>query len=72
VPRRPVGHRENDKRGGERSEWHYPAEDRGQYLDELVLEFSEAYARRVERLEPIVAAVAERWKLELEAVPVEA
>jgi hypothetical protein len=37
-----------------------------------VLDFSEAYARHVERLEPIVRAVAERWELELEPVPVEA
>ena len=72
MPRRPVGHRENDKRGGERGEWHYSAEDCGQYLDGLVLEFSEANVRRVERLEPIVAAVAERWKLEPAPVPVEA
>jgi hypothetical protein len=61
-----------DKRGGERGEWHYAAEDRGQYLDGLVLDFSEAYARRVERLEPIAAAVAERWELELEPAPVKA
>ncbi|MDQ3401306.1 MAG: hypothetical protein M3470_09910 [Chloroflexota bacterium] len=65
-------HRFYDKRGGERGEWHYSAEDRGQYLDGLVLEFSEAYARHVECLEPIVAAVAERWELELEPVPIEA
>jgi hypothetical protein len=65
-------HRFYDKRGGERGEWHYSAEDRGQYLAGLVLEFSEAHARHVERLEPIVAAVADRWQLELEPVPVEA
>lgn len=61
-----------DKRGGERGEWHYAAEDRGQYLDGLVLDFSEAYARHVERLEPIIVTVAERWQLELEPAPVEA
>jgi hypothetical protein len=65
-------HRFYDKRGGERGEWHYSAEDRGRYLDGLVLEFSEAYARHVEGLEPIVAAVAERWELELERMPVDA
>jgi hypothetical protein len=65
-------HRFYDKRGGERGEWHYSGEDRGQHLDGLVLDFSEAYARHVERLEPIVAAAAERWELELEPVPVEA
>jgi hypothetical protein len=37
-----------------------------------VLDFSEAYARHLERLEPIVAAIAERWELEVEPVPVEA
>jgi hypothetical protein len=65
-------HRFYDKRGGERGEWHYAAEDRGQYLDGLVLDFSEVYARHVERLEPIIAAVAERWQLDVEPVPVEA
>lgn len=65
-------HRFYDKRGGERGEWHYSAEDRGQYLDGLVLESADAYSRHVERLEPIIAAAAEQWRLELEPVPVEA
>jgi hypothetical protein len=38
----------------------------------MVLEFAETYARHVDRLEPIVATVAERWKLDVEPAPVEA
>ena len=66
-------HRFYDKRGGERGEWHYEVEDRpGHFVDGLVLELSEAYARHVARLEPIIAAVGERWELHPEARPVEA
>jgi hypothetical protein len=66
-------HRFYDKRGGEHGEWHYEVEDRpGHFVDGLVLEFSEAYAGHVERLEPIIATVGERWELELEPAPVEA
>jgi hypothetical protein len=66
-------HRFYDKRGGERGEWHYEVEDRpGHFVDGLVLDVSEAYAGHVERLDPIIAAVGERWELQLEPAPVEA
>jgi hypothetical protein len=66
-------HRFYDKRGGGRGEWHYEVEDRpGHFVDGMVLEFAETYARHVDRLEPIVATVAERWKLDVEPAPVEA
>ena len=66
-------HRFYDKRGGERGEWHYAVEDRpGHFVDGLLLEFSEAYASHVGRLEPIIATVGERWELQLEPAPVEA
>ncbi len=63
-------HRFYDKRGGERGEWHYEVEDRpGHFVDGLVLEFSEAYARHVERLEPLIVTIGERWELQVEAAP---
>jgi hypothetical protein len=66
-------HRFYDKRGGERGEWHYEVQDRpGHFVDGMVLEFAETYARHVDRLEPIVATVAERWKVDVEPAPVEA
>jgi hypothetical protein len=62
-----------DKRGGPQGEWHYEVEvRRGHFVDGLLFEFSEAYARHVERLEPIIAAVGERWELPVEPAPVEA
>jgi len=62
-----------DKRGGQRGEWHYEIEDRpGYFVDGLVLEFSEAYARHAGRLEPIIATIGGRWELQLDLAKIEA
>jgi hypothetical protein len=66
-------HRFYDKRGGPQGEWHYEVEvRRGHFVDGLLVEFSEAYARHVERLEPLIATLSERWELPVEIAPVEA